>query len=146
MQKCAAVAISVASWISVPGAQEVRPVPRDSTRVVVPGCSRGVLLTAGPRTLDEPGSMNIPEGMRLRMNAPKKVMAEIKAHEGSMIEVTGLIKKGQREPDGINLGGGVRIGPGQASPGGGGLGSPTANQVFIDVEGWRPLGGNCPSR
>ncbi|MES1254722.1 MAG: hypothetical protein ABUS56_03885 [Acidobacteriota bacterium] len=85
--------------------------------------------------------MNIPEGMRLRMNAPKKVMTEIKAHEGAMIEVTGLIKKGQRGPDGIDIGGGVQIGPG-----GGGLGSPTANQVFIDVEGWRPLGGNCPSR
>jgi hypothetical protein len=71
-------------------------------------------------------------------------MAEIKAHEGSMIEVTGLTKKGQFKPGGVAIGGGVRIGPG---PTGGSLGSSAVDsQVSIDVEGWRQVTGSCPSR
>jgi hypothetical protein len=78
--------------------------------------------------------------MHLRMNGTKKVMDEIKAHEGSMIEITGLMKKGQYRPDGVSIGGGVRIGPPSTSVGTGG------NQAFIDVEGWRPAVGMCPAR
>jgi len=61
-----------------------------------------------------------------------------------MIEITGLMKKGQYN-DGIDLGRGVRIMPGPSGPGGA-LGSPTANQIQIDVEGWRPIVGDCRSR
>jgi len=127
-------------------AQEEKPVPKDSTRVAVEGCAKGVIFTAGPRTEESQGRrLDIPEGMHLRMNGPKKVMSDIKAHEGSMIEITGLIKKGQYRQDGVAIGGGVRIVPG---------GSPTANgprdisstQIMIDVEGWRPATGDCPSR
>ena len=94
-----------------------------------------------------PGSFEIPEGMHLRMNGPKKLIAEIKAHEGSLIEITGLVRKGQYK-EGIPIGGGVRIGPAPA-PGGGGIGmsvNTTPNQIQIDVEGWRPLAGACPTR
>jgi hypothetical protein len=126
-----------------PGAQETKPVPKDSMRVTIPGCSRGYLFIAGPRTPDEPGSAEIQEGMRIRMNGPKKLMADIKAHEGSMIAITGLMKKGQR-PDGVGIGG-VRVAP-APSPGGGIVGNPIANQIQIDVEGWRPAFGECPSR
>jgi hypothetical protein len=124
-------------------AQENKPVPKDSVRVLIPGCTRGFIFTAGPRTQDQPGSVNIPDGMHLRMNGPKKIMAEIKAHEGSMIEITGLMKKGQEKPDGIGIGGGVRIAPGPAPAGGGLAGNPGVNQIFIDVEGWRPVVGDC---
>src|SRR2546426_12816187 len=85
------------------GAQEEKPVPKDSVRVSIPGCTKGYVFTAGRRTPDQPGSVDIPEGMHLRMNGPKKMMAEIKAHEGSMIEITGLMKKGQYNPDGIGI-------------------------------------------
>jgi len=37
------------------------------------------------------------------MNGPKAVMAEIKSHEGSMIEIAGLMKKGQNQ-DGVSIG------------------------------------------
>jgi hypothetical protein len=124
-------------------AQETKPVPKDSVRVSIPGCSKGYVFTASPRNAEQPGSVNIPDGMHLRMNGPKKVIAEIKAHEGSMIEITGLMKKGQFN-DGVNIGGGVRISPGSASPGG--LGSPTAGQIQIDVESWRQVVGACRSR
>src|SRR2546430_12223462 len=85
-------------------AQERKPVPKDSVRVSIPGCTKGYIFTAGRRTQDEPGSVNVPEGMHFRMNGPKKLMAEIKAQEGSMIEVTGLTKKGQYKPDGVGIG------------------------------------------
>lgn len=129
---------------SMASAQEAKPVPKNSARVSIPGCSRNYIFTVGPRAADEAGSsLEIPEGMRIRMNGPKKLIAEIKAHQGSTIELTGIMKKGQYKPDGIGLGGGVRVGPS------GGPGSATlppssmTNQPMIDVEGWRPLNGNC---
>jgi hypothetical protein len=127
-------------------AQEPKPVPKDSVRVSVPGCTKGYIFTAGRRTVDEPGTASVPEGMHFRMNGPKKVIAEIKAQEGSMIEITGLTKKELYRPDGIGIGGGVRISPGTGYAGGSVAGSPVANQIGIDVEGWRPLAGRCPSR
>jgi hypothetical protein len=120
-------------------AQESKPVPKDSVRVSIPGCTKGYVFTAGRRTEDEPGTFGIPEGMHLRMNGPKKVIAEIKGHEGSMIQIVGLMKKGQYIPDGVAVGGGVRVTAGQA-PTGGGVG-----QIFIDIESWRPILGSCPS-
>ena len=119
--------------------------PKDSVRVFVPGCTKGYVFTAGRRTADEPGSLAVPQGTHLRMNGPKTVMNEIKAHEGSMIEITGLMKKGQEQPNGVGIGGAVRVSPGP-SGGGGGL-SPSAgvSQSFIDVESWRPIEGHCPS-
>ena len=127
-------------------AQENKPVPKDSARVTIRGCLKGYVFTAGPRAADEPGRYDIPEGLHIRMNGPKKMMADIKAHEGSMIELTGLMKKSQYGPDGIGLGGGVRISPGPG-PGSGSFGpSPVGAEPMIDVEGWRPAVGSCPSR
>jgi hypothetical protein len=143
MTNTATVLVAVALLSAPLVAQESKPVPKDSMRVIIPGCTKGYVFTAGPRTQDQPGSGDIPEGMHLRMNGPKAVMAEIKAHEGSMIEITGLMKKGQYKPDGVGIGGGVRIAPG---PAGGGLGNPGAGQLQIDIEGWRPAAGVCRSR
>jgi hypothetical protein len=128
--------------------QEKKPVPKNSVRVSIPGCTKGYIFTVGPRTVDQPGSTDIPEGMHLRMNGPKELMQAIKAHEGSMIEITGLMKKSQYDPRGVAIGGGVRVSPGPASVSGGGsgLGSPVAGQPQIDIEGWRQAVGECPSK
>ena len=125
-------------------AQETKPVPKDSVRVAIPGCSKGYIFTAGPRTVDEAGStLEIREGMHLRMSGPKKLIAEIKAHEGSMIQIVGIMKRGQFK-QGIRVGGvGISAGP---TSGGGISNTPVVNQMFIDVEGWRPVAGSCPTR
>lgn len=139
------VGIGVALVCASMRAQETKPVPKDSVRVSIPGCSKGYIFTAGPRTTDEPGSFEIHEGMHLRMNGPKKLIEEIKAHEGSMIEITGLMKKGQYK-EGVAIGGGVRVMPGPSPTGGGGMRVDTnPSQIQIDVEGWRPVAGSCRS-
>lgn len=143
LARIAALTFTAAAVGIVPvTAQETKPVPKDSMRVSLPGCTKGYVFTAGRRSTDEPGYFEIPEGMHLRMNGPKKTIAEIKAHEGSMIEITGLMKKGQYR-EGVNLGGGVRIMPGTTPSGGSMMANPTAYQVQIDVERWRPLVGAC---
>jgi hypothetical protein len=121
-----------------------KPVPKDSVRVFVSGCTKGYIFTAGRRNPDQPTTLDIPEGMHLRLSGPKKMMAEIKAHEGSLIEITGLMKKGQHI-DGVNIGGGVRITPGPAA-GGGSFTDPTAGQIVIDLEDWHPIAGACRTR
>ena len=145
MRTTAVITIAVAVLSGPLVAQEHKPVPKDSVRVSIPGCTKGYIFTTGPRTLEAPGSVSLPVGMHLRMNVSKKMMTEIKAHEGSMIEITGLMKKGQYGPAGVGIGGGVRISPG--SPPTAGM-SPSANvsQIMIDVEGWRPTVGECASR
>ena len=136
--------VAAAAILSGPlGAQESKPVPKDSVRVFVPGCSKGRVFTAGPRTEDSPGAP-IPEGTHLRMSGPKEMLAEIKGHEGSRIEITGLMKKGQQLQTGIGVGGGVRISPGPPQSGGGMRPSPGVSQIMIDVEGWRRVAGDCP--
>jgi hypothetical protein len=137
----------VAAMLSGPSrAQEAKPVPKDSVRVFIPGCSKGRVFTAGPRTEDQTGGSPIPEGMHLRMSGPKAMMAEIKRHEGSRIEITGLMRKGQATQNGVGIGGGVRIGPGPSPSGGGLRPAPGVSPIMIDVEGWRRVAGDCPSR
>lgn len=131
---------------AVAGAQEMKPVPKNSVRVIIPGCSKGVLFVASQPAEDRPGGSAVPEGTRLRMNGPKKTMAEVKGQEGSRIEITGLIKRGQMRTDGIAVGGGARVGGGMGGPAAGmgrGMPIPGGNQLTIDIEGWRLLPGDC---
>src|SRR5262245_659822 len=101
--KTIGILVAVAALSAPMIAQEKKPVPKNSVRVSIPGCTKGYIFTAGRRTADQPGSVNIPEGMHLRMNGPKDVIAEIKKHEGSMIEITGLMRKGQLDTEGVAI-------------------------------------------
>ncbi len=144
MRNTAAITVALAMLSGPLAAQDTKPVPNDSVRGSIPGCAKGNVFTAGPRNSDQVARLDVPEGMHLRMNGPKKLMAEIKAHEGSMIEITGLMKKGQYNQTGINVGGGVRITPGSSA-----AGRPApfvASPSYIDVESWHQVEGNCPSR
>jgi len=120
-----------------------KPVPKDSIRVTLPGCAKGYAFTTVRRTADAPGLGDFPEGMHLRMNGPKKVMDSLKAHKGSMIEITGIVRKAEGQ-QGISVGRGVRIAPG---PGPGASVTASAvgdQQTPIDVENFRAIPGSCP--
>ena len=136
------VAAAVAMVGVTVSAQE-KKVPKDSVRVTIPGCTKGYVFTAGPRTEDQIGRGAIPEGMHIRMNGPKKLINEIKAHEGQMVAITGLMKKGQ-PGQGVSLGGGVRVMPGAPVSGGGPPSYMLQSPDSIDVESWQPAPGNCP--
>ena len=140
MMVIAATTLALSAQLS---AQE-KKIPKDSMRVTVPGCTKGQVFTAGPRTEDQPGRLDIPEGIHLRMNGPKKVIADIRAHEGQMIQVTGLMKKGQYNQQGIPIGGGVRVIPGTGGPVGSRPTVGTEAVNYIDVESWQPAPGSCP--
>jgi hypothetical protein len=127
-------------------AQE-RKVPKDSTRVSIPGCSKGSAFVVTPSPEAERTSTEIATGRRFRLAGPKDVLNEIKKREGTIIEVTGIVKNSDIKEGGIRLGGGrVRIGgvnPQDPISGGPGH-APVSSVAILDVEGWRPLGESCP--
>jgi hypothetical protein len=114
-------------------------------RVSIAGCTKGYVFTANHNMPDVVSSLDIPAGMHLRMNGPKKVIDAIDAYKDSMIQITGIMKKGQYGPGGVAIGG-VRIAPGPSSGGGPSFADPAAGQIQIDVEGWSPVLGTCPSK
>lgn len=130
-----------ASWVL---AQETKPVPKDSLRISIPGCAKNAVFTTGKRTVDEPGTLDVAEGVHMHMNGSKKVMADIKAHQATMIEITGIVRRSDLDPGGISLGKGVTIKPGPAPSGSTMGGVPLASQIQIDVESWRQIPGECP--
>ena len=145
MRSMAAVGAAILMSALPVAGQEMKPVPKNSVRVLVPGCTKGHILTAGPRSEAQPGTSEIVEGTHLRMNGPKKLIEEIRAHEGTFLLITGLMKAGQEKPAGVAVGGGFRVGPGSTN------GSPSGSLASpglpsIDVEGWRQGVGDCPSR
>ena len=127
-------------------AQE-RPVPSDSARVAIPGCVKGSAFIVMKAPENQPTQGDIEPGRRFRLSGPKDVLADIKKHEGRLIEVTGLIRKNAlKGPGGIGVAGGrVRIGAGvpQAPTGDPSRALPSYEQPVLDVEGWRQLGENC---
>ena len=142
MKRTFALVAAVLAMTAALTAQE-KKIPKDSIRVTVPGCIKGYVFTAGPRTEDQPGRLDIPEGIHLRMNGPKKLLNEIRAHEGQMIQITGLMKKGQTNQQGVAVGGGIRVVPGTGAGGGRPyVGTEAVN--YIDVESWQPAPGSCP--
>ena len=94
-------------------AQE-REVPKDSTRITIPGCAKGRTFVVTAREGHEPTSGDLKPGRRFRLSGSKDVLKEIEKREGMMVEVTGLVRKAELAgPGGITTGGGrVRIGGG----------------------------------
>lgn len=134
----------VAASSSLLSAQE-RPVPKDSTRLSISGCARGRVFTVG-RDPEHESSFKLELGMKLRLDGDKKVLADIKAHEGSMVEITGLMKQSDVVQPGVGLAGGrVRITPvmpNSRTPGR----DPGPSPPVLDVESYRLLNASCPKR
>lgn len=109
------------------------------------GCARGRVFTVRRSPEHEELGTQLQEGRHLRLEGNKKALQEIKAHEGSMVEITGLVKRSDVPQAGIGMAGGrVRIAPVMpASAGNGRDAGP--QQPIIDVESWRLLNSACPS-
>lgn len=142
------VALAILSG-SMLHAQETK-VPKDSSRVSIPGCSKGRTFIVAQSPDHEPVRSDVESGRRFRLSGPKKVLNDIKVHEGSMIEVTGLVRTAQ-----LGGAGGVSVAGGRIRIGGAlpqdpiysdARRDPLYNQVVIDVESWRQLPDSCPSR
>lgn len=127
-------------------AQE-KPIPKDSTRLTVPGCAYDRLFLVDISPEHEMPRTDLKPGRRLRLSGPKKLLAEIKAHPGDMVELTGLIRKSDLVEQGVGLAGGrIRIMPGRSPVGATGGPDSTVTQAIIDVESWRLLNATCPAR
>lgn len=125
--------------------QQERPVPKDSTRLSIAGCAHGRVFTVGRDPNLETHSVELEEGMKLRLEGNKKALDDIKAHEGSMVEITGLMKKSEVVQPGIGVAGGkVRITP--VSPMGRNTYDPGPQVPVVDVESYRLLNSSCPKR
>ena len=126
-------------------AQE-RPVPSDSQRISLAGCSKNRTFIVGEGPEHEPKQTVIAPGRRFRLEGPKEILNDIKLRDGRMIEVTGLIRKAVITPNGIGVAGGrIQIGGSvPRSPVYDPARDPAYNQAIIDVSSWRLIdGGSC---
>ena len=126
-------------------AQE-RPVPKDSTRLSISGCAHGRVFTVG-RDPEHESTFAMELGTKVRLEGDKKVLADVKAHEGTMVELTGLMKRSDVAQPGVGLAGGkVRITPvmpsGNSRPGT----NPGPSPPVLDVEAYRLLNASCSNR
>jgi hypothetical protein len=86
-------------------------VPKDSALVSINGCAKNGVFTVGERREDSAGGARNPTRRRFRLNGPKTLLNEIKAHRRTVMQVTGLIRRTDVPPQGIAVAGGrVRIG------------------------------------
>jgi hypothetical protein len=127
-------------------AQE-KPVPKDSTRLAIPGCAYDRLFIVDISPEHEMPRTDMQPGRRLRLSGPRKLLEEIKARKGDMIELTGLVRKSDLIEEGVGLAGGrVRIMPGRSPIGTSATRDSGVIQAVIDVESWRLLNATCPER
>jgi hypothetical protein len=135
-----------ASMAAVAAAQETK-VPDDSELVSLNGCAKNGNFIVGERREDQPGSLEIEPGRRFRLEGPKKLLNDIKLHQRTAMQVTGLIRKiDVNGPQGVSvMGGRVRIGGARvpqdpiSSP----ARDPAYNQAVMDVRSWKALTGDC---
>lgn len=126
--------------------------PDDSARITVPGCADGRRFIVAERPGHEPSSAELLPGRRFRLSGTREILNDIRIREGSMVEVTGLVRKAELAgPGGVAVAGGrVRIGGG---PPRAGLGTDPSRSIqggatdaVLDVEGWQVLPEPCPTR
>jgi len=128
-------------------AAQERPVPSDSTRITLTGCARKSLFVVRWREDHEPVTSEIAEGRRFRLTGRKDVLNDVKKREGSMVQLTGLVRKNAvAPPQGISVGR-VRIGLGSPQqPISDPARTPDMYQPIFDVESYELLPEPCPEK
>ena len=148
MKFLTAAALALLSSAFLAG-QEQAKVPKDSARIAIPGCSRDRVFIVADAPNHEPIGTRLEPGRRFRLAGKRELLDAIKAREGTMVEVTGLVRKADLERSGgVRLfGGRVRIGGAQPqAPLSDVQRNSTYAEVVLDVESYRMLTESCPSR
>ena len=130
-------------------AQEQAKVPKDSARIAIPGCTRDRVFIVAEAPDHEPVGTRLEPGRRFRLAGKRELLDDIKRREGTMVEVTGLVRKSDLEGSGgVRLfGGRVRIGGAQPqAPLSDVQRNSTYTEVVLDVESYRMLTESCPAR
>jgi hypothetical protein len=150
MKFLTAVALALFSCAVLAGQeQEQAKVPKDSSRVAIPGCARDRVFIVADAPNHEPVGTRLEPGRRFRLAGKKDVLEAIRLREGTMVEVTGLVRKSDLEgASGVRLfGGRVRIGGAQPqAPLSDVQRNSTYTEVVLDVESYRLLTESCPAR
>ena len=103
----------------------------------ISGCARGRVFTVG-RDPEHETSFVMELGTKVRLEGDKKVLADVKAHEGTMVELTGLMKRSDVAQPGVGLAGGkVRITPVMPNNNGRSPGVDPGPQDFSILDSWR---------
>ena len=115
--------------------------------MLISGCARGRVFTVHrDQTHEATGSYQLAENMKLRLEGPKQVLNDIKAHEDSLIEITGLMKQSDVVQPGVGVAGGrIRITPVMPNRPGAAR-DPGPSTPIVDVESYRLLNASCPKR
>src|SRR6186997_1618518 len=143
MKQTVLVVVLAAASSSLLSAQE-RPVPKDSTRLSISGCAHGRVFTVGRDPEHDESLSPIELGTKVRLEGDKKVLAEVKKHEGSMVVVTGLMKQSDVVQPGVGLAGGkIRVPPVMPRPNGRMTVDPGPPPI-LHVESYRLLNSSCP--
>lgn len=132
--------------------QEKPKVDANSAEVVVRGCANGRALVP----MDLEGQVPTPStlvGRAIRLNGPKAVIKDIEKQKGRLVEVTGLVRRSDMQPQGPSARiGGMRVTVGGTSPT---SMDPTradparqamTSVIYMDVSGFRVLENSCPKR
>lgn len=134
--------------VAVQEQQEHPKVPKDSVFVVVTGCLKGRVIRASDVRQEDTTAGPIVRGKAFRLAGKKDAMKAVKDSDGSVVQVSGLIKKSALIEPGIKiLGGRVAIGgasngtaPSSAIP------DPVQNVLVMDVMNVQAVGGSCTDK
>jgi hypothetical protein len=89
------LSLLVAAGVSA-HAQEEKPVPKDSLRIVANGCLKGrVFKATSPATGEDADVVSSPDvsGRSFRLAGPRPVMDDVKKHDGHLVKVVGVVLK-----------------------------------------------------
>ena len=131
-----------------PPAPEGRKIPDDSVEIATTGCLKGRVFTATqPREDFMRRGPNVT-GRSFRLNGPKPVMEVVKTHDGSLVEIIGLVRKNDLRDSGV----GARIGNTKVVIGAPRSGDPMQSArapvpegiAVMDASSINPLDDRCP--
>ena len=127
---------------------ETKKIPEDSVEIATTGCLKGRVFTATqPREDFMRRGPNVT-GRSFRLNAPKPVMEVVKTHDGSLVEIVGLVRKSDLRDNAV----GARVGNTRIVVGAPRNGDPMASSrapvpegiAVMDASSIRPLDDRCP--